>query len=164
MRWLSACFEGHQGWIKAVKSPRCTDSSSPCVFQAWTTARCLSRWSVATGWRAPRTAPSHCTSWCCSAGRRMLRSGLPSSTCKHFWRTTSQPLSLSTSLGTTSKPLSCTLGVDPELGKKQCCYKTLELSLPWLNFRDVYSLLSSNWAFKFHHQPLNHKPQSPTRP
>jgi len=93
---------------------------SPCVCvftsQAWTTARCWSRWSGATGCRAPRTAPSHCTSWCCSAGRRTPRSGPPSSTCKPSLKTTSRPQSLSTSPGTTSRPLPH-LGLGPGLAE-----------------------------------------------
>lgn len=80
-----------------------TSVSSSLSLQAWTTARCWSRWSEATGCRARRTAPRPCTSWWCSAGRRTRRRGPPSSTCRPFWRTTSLPLSLSTSRGITSE-------------------------------------------------------------
>lgn len=72
-------------------------------FQAWTTARCWSRWSEATGCCARRTAPRPCTSWWCSAGRQTRRRGPPLSTCRPFWRTTSLPLSLSTSRGIISE-------------------------------------------------------------
>lgn len=82
------------------------------VFQAWITARCWSRWSEATGCHVHKTAPSQCTSWCCSAGRRMLKNGPLLSTCKPSWRITSQPRSHSTSPGTISKDL-----------RSQCCDK-----------------------------------------
>lgn len=72
-------------------------------LQAWITERCWSRSSGATGCRVLRTAPRRCTSWWCNAGRRTLRRGPPLSTCRPFWRTTSLPLSLSTSRGIISE-------------------------------------------------------------
>ncbi|KAI1895804.1 hypothetical protein AGOR_G00110540 [Albula goreensis] len=60
---------------------------------------------VERGYRmpCPQDCPSSCMSSWCSAGRRTQRSGPPSSTCRLSWRTTSLPLSPSTSPGTTCK-------------------------------------------------------------
>lgn len=107
-----------------------------CTSQAWTTARCWSRWSEATGCSAPRTVPSHYTSWCCSVGRRTQRSGPPLNTCKPSWRTTLQRLSLSTSPGTTSKPPPIPSPMFPAIGywqdqPSQCCYKTFQARTLW---------------------------------
>lgn len=96
-----------------------------CVFQAWITVRFWSKWSEGTGCRVPRIVPSHCTSWCCSAGKEMLKSGPPSSTCKPSWRTILLPLSLNTSLGTTSKH------------RLNQCWKQKSGALPARNCRGV---------------------------
>lgn len=79
-----------------------TDSVST-VFQAWWTERCWSRWSEATGCRVLRAAQSRYTKWCGSAGRKSQMSGPLSSTSSPSWRTTSPPLSHSTSPETTCR-------------------------------------------------------------
>ena len=66
--------------------------------QAWWTARCWSRWSEATACPAPRGAPSPCTRWWSSAGRKIRTRGRPSSTSSPSWRITSHPQSRSTNL------------------------------------------------------------------
>lgn len=71
------------------------------LLQAWLTVRCWSRWSEGTVCPAPRGAPSPCTRWWNSAGRRTRTKDPRSSTCSPSWRTISQPQSHSTNLGKT---------------------------------------------------------------
>lgn len=68
------------------------------LLQAWLTVRCWSRWSEGTVCPAPRGAPSPCTRWWNSAGRRTRTKDPRSSTCSPSWRTISQPQSHSTNL------------------------------------------------------------------
>lgn len=67
-------------------------------LQAWLTVRCWSRWSEATVCPAPRGAPSPCTRWWSSAGRKTRTKGPRSSTCSPSWRTISPPRSHNTNL------------------------------------------------------------------
>ena len=76
-------------------------SPVPSPPQVWWTGRCWSRWSGATACPAPRAAPSRCTSWWRSAGRRTRTRGPRSSTCSPSWRITSPPRSHSISRGRT---------------------------------------------------------------
>lgn len=71
------------------------------LLQAWLIVRCWSRWSEGTVCPAPRGAPSPCTRWWNSAGRRTRTKDPRSSTCSPSWRTISQPQSHSTNLGKT---------------------------------------------------------------
>lgn len=73
-------------------------SLSLSLLQAWLTGRCWSRWSEGTVCPAPRGAPSPCTRWWSSAGRRIRTKDPRSSTCSPSWRTISQPQSHSTNL------------------------------------------------------------------
>lgn len=125
----------------------CRSLILPCVFQAWIIVRFWSKWSEGTGCRVPRIAPSHCTSWCCSAGKGMLKSGPPSSTCKPSWRTILQPLSLNTSLGTTSK------------NRPSHCWQRKSGALPARTYRDV-SLLQLRLSFFSSTMILKHMPWS----
>lgn len=124
--------------------------------QVWITARCWSRWSEATGCSAPRIVPSHYTSWCCSVGRRMQRSGPPLNTCKPSWRTTLQRPSLSTSPGTTSKPPHPPAPMFSPIGWRAGPAQSVLLqNFPSQDFMVWMCTASSALAkcFQFHHQP-----------
>lgn len=75
--------------------------------QGWSTERCWTRWSGATGCPARPSVPSPCTTSCASAGGRSRRNGPPSSTCRPSWRTTSRPPSPSTSPERTYRGAGC---------------------------------------------------------
>lgn len=81
--------------------PRAGTTSLPLSLQAWTTGRCWSRWSAATGCPVPRTAPSLCTSSWSIAGKRTPKSGPRSNICRASWKTTSRRQSPSISLAKT---------------------------------------------------------------
>lgn len=112
--------------------------------QAWWTARYWSRWSEATACPAPRGAPSPCTRWWSSAGRRTRTRGPLSSTSSPSWRTISLPQSHSTNLERTySLPGLCCVSL--RLGAHYVawhCHKLL--------FDSVKSRLEANQL----HKPL----------